>query len=224
MTPPNSKPLRIALAGLGTVGTGALKLIATQADLLERRCGRPVVVTDVAARDRTRDRGIPLTGLNWHDDAVAMARTAEVDIVVELIGGADGPAKAVCEAALDAGRHVVTANKALIARHGVALAQRAEAAGFTVAYEAAVAGGIPVIKTLREGLAGNRLSRVYGILNGTCNYILSTMRESGRPFEDVLAEAQRLGYAEADPSFDIDGIDAERAGKLIMAARAHWFE
>jgi len=214
MTKPNSTPLRIALAGLGTVGTGTLTLLAAQSDLLARRCGRPVTVTDVAARDRTRDRGIPLTGLNWHDDAVAMARNAEVDVVVELIGGADGPAKAVCEAALDAGRHVVTANKALIARHGVALAERAESAGLTLAYEAAVAGGIPAIKTLREGLAANGLSRVYGILNGTCNYILSTMRETGRPFEDVLVDAQRLGYAEADPTFDIDGIDA--AHKLAI--------
>ncbi|MFN4088644.1 MAG: homoserine dehydrogenase [Alphaproteobacteria bacterium] len=208
------KPLQIALAGLGTVGTGTLHLLAEQADLLGRRCGRPLLVTDVSARDRSRDRGVALDGLHWHDDAVAMARTAEVDVVVELIGGADGPAKAVCEAALDAGRHVVTANKALIARHGVALAERAEAAGLTLAYEAAVAGGIPAIKALREGLAANRLSRVYGILNGTCNYILSTMRETGRAFEDVLAEAQRLGYAEADPSFDIDGIDA--AHKLAI--------
>ena len=214
MTPPNAKPLRIALAGLGTVGTGTLRLIAEQAELLAQRCGRPVTVTDVSARDRTRDRGIGLSELRWHDDAVAMARSAEVDVVVELIGGADGPAKAVCEAALDARRHVVTANTALSARQGVALAQRAEAAGLTLAYEAAVAGGIPAVKAIREGLAANRLSRVYGILNGTCNYILSTMRESGRAFEDVLAEAQKLGYAEADPTFDIDGIDA--AHKLAI--------
>lgn len=208
------KPLRIALAGLGTVGTGTLRLLTEQSDLLMRRCGRPLVVTDVSARDRTRDRGIPLSEVRWHDDAVAMARSADVDVVVELIGGADGPAKAVCEAALGAGRHVVTANKALLARHGVDLARQAEESGLSLSYEAAVAGGIPAIKALREGLAANDLSRVYGILNGTCNFILSTMRETGRAFEDVLAQAQKLGYAEADPSFDIDGVDA--AHKLAI--------
>lgn len=214
MTADVSTPLRIALAGLGTVGTGTLRLLGEQAELLGRRCGRRLVVTDVSARDRSRDRGVSLSDLRWHDDAVDMARSAAADVVVELIGGADGPAKAVCEAAIDAGSHVVTANKALIARHGVDLARRAERAGVTLAYEAAVAGGIPAVKTLREGLAGNSLSRVYGILNGTCNYILSTMRESGRTFDDVLAEAQHLGYAEADPSFDIDGVDA--AHKLAI--------
>jgi len=211
-----SGPVRIALAGVGTVGAGVVKLLDTQADLLERRCGRRFTVTDVSARDRGRDRGVDLSGMRWHDDAVAMARTAEVDVVVELIGGADGPAKAVCEAALAAGRHVVTANKALLAHHGTALAGRAEDAGLTLAYEAAVAGGIPIIRSLREGLAGNALSRVYGILNGTCNYILTAMRETGRDFDDILAEAQTLGYAEADPSFDVDGIDA--AHKLAILA------
>src|SRR5690606_27859737 len=137
------KPLRIALAGLGTGGTGTLRLLTEQSDLLMRRCGRPLVVTDVAARDRTRDRGIPLSEVRWHDAAVAMARSADVDVVVELIGGADGPAKAVCEAALGAGRHVVTANKALLARHGVDLAHQAEESGLSLSYEAAVAGGIP---------------------------------------------------------------------------------
>ena len=211
-----SDPLRLAIAGLGTVGTGLIRLLRENAALLERRCGRPITVVAVSARDRGRDRGIDLAGIDWYDDAVGMAAEADVDIVVELIGGADGPAKAVCEAALGAGRGVVTANKALVAHHGTALARMAEDAGVTLSYEAAVAGGIPIIKALREGLAGNQIDQIYGILNGTCNYILSTMRETGRDFEDVLQEAQRLGYAEADPSFDVDGIDA--AHKLAILA------
>ncbi len=206
--------LRIGIAGLGTVGAGTLRLLRTQAALLERRCGRSPVVTDVSARSRERNRGIDLSTVRWHADAVAMAATAEIDVVVELIGGADGVAREVVEAAIAAGRHVVTANKALLARHGARLARMAEERGVVLAYEAAVAGGIPIIKALREGLAANALSRVYGILNGTCNYILTTMRETGRDFADVLAEAQALGYAEADPSFDIDGVDA--AHKLAI--------
>lgn len=206
--------LRIAIAGLGTVGAGTLKLLREQAGLLERRCGRALAVTDVSARSRDRNRGVELSTVRWHANAVEMASTANVDVVVELIGGADGVARQVVEAAILAGRHVVTANKALLARHGSRLARLAEERGVTLAYEASVAGGIPVIKTLREGLAGNNLGRVYGILNGTCNYILTTMRETGRDFDDVLAEAQALGYAEADPSFDVDGVDA--AHKLAI--------
>jgi homoserine dehydrogenase len=209
-----SDPLRIAIAGLGTVGTGLIELLRENAVLLEQRCGRAIEVAAVSARDRSRARGVDLGGIDWYDDAVGMAAEAEVEIVVELIGGADGPAKAVCEAALGAGRSVVTANKALIAHHGTALARQAEDAGVALGYEAAVAGGIPIIKALREGLAGNQIDLIYGILNGTCNYILSTMRETGRDFPDVLEEAQQLGYAEADPAFDIDGIDA--AHKLAI--------
>ncbi|MHA1113085.1 MAG: homoserine dehydrogenase [Alphaproteobacteria bacterium] len=211
-----SGPLKIAIAGLGTVGAGTLRLLRGQAGLLAQRCGRELVVTAVAARDRSRDRGVSLDGLAWFDDAAAMAAQGDADVVVELIGGADGVAKSVCEAAIAAGRHVVTANKALLAHHGDALAGLAEAAGVALGYEAAVAGGIPIVKTLREGLAGNRISRVHGILNGTCNYILSEMRATGRDFADVLAEAQAHGYAEADPSFDIDGVDA--AHKLAILA------
>ncbi len=218
-----SEPLNIAVAGLGTVGAGTLGLIADQGDLLARRCGRPIRVVAVSARDRGRDRGVDLSGYQWHDDPVAMCGAANVDVVVELIGGSDGVAKAVLEAAIGAGRSVVTANKALLAHHGTALALAAEAKGVCLNYEAAVAGGIPIIKALREGLAANDIKRIYGILNGTCNYILSTMRESGREFTDVLADAQKLGYAEADPSFDVDGVDA--AHKLaILTALAYGCE
>jgi homoserine dehydrogenase len=209
-------PLKIAVAGLGTVGAGTLKLLQDQAELLAERGGRRIVVTAVSARDRRRDRGVELSAVRWYEDATAMAADPEIDVLVELIGGADGIARQVVDAALDHGKHVVTANKALIAHHGTRLAARAEEHGLTLSFEAAVAGGIPVIKALREGLAGNRLERVYGILNGTSNYILTTMRETGREFAEVLAEAQKLGYAEADPSFDIDGVDA--AHKLAILA------
>ncbi len=214
-----ARPLKVGIAGLGTVGAGVLRLLSENAELITARAGRPIVVTAVSARDRTRDRGVALDGLRWHEHPATLAADDAVDVVVELIGGSDGPAKALVEQALAAHRPVVTANKALLAIHGAALAQAAEQAGVTLAYEAAVAGGIPVIKALREGLAGNRIERVAGILNGTCNYILTTMREEGRDFAEVLADAQALGYAEADPAFDIDGVDA--AHKLaILAALA----
>jgi homoserine dehydrogenase len=209
-------PLKIAVAGLGTVGAGTLQLLQRQAELLAERAGRRIVVAAVSARDRRRDRGVELSAARWYEDAAAMAADPEIDVVVELIGGADGIARRVVDAALDHGKHVVTANKALMAHDGTRLAARAEAQGLALSFEASVAGGIPVIKALREGLAGNRLERVYGILNGTSNYILTTMRERGREFAEVLAEAQKLGYAEADPSFDIDGVDA--AHKLAILA------
>lgn len=206
--------ISIAVAGLGTVGAGALRLLQENAEIITARCGRRVKVAAVSARDRARDRGCDLADMAWYDDPVRMAREADAEVVVELIGGSEGPARATVEAALSAGRHVVTANKALLAHHGQALAEAADAAGRTIAYEAAVAGGIPVIKAIREGLAANRIRRLHGILNGTSNYILTTMRETGRGFDDVLAEAQSLGYAEADPSFDVDGVDA--AHKLAI--------
>jgi homoserine dehydrogenase len=209
-----AEPFKIAVAGLGTVGVGTLRLLMSQRELLEARCQRPLVVSAVSARDKSIDRGVDLSDCVWFDDAASLAAEAEADVVVELIGGSEGVARRVCEAAIDAGRHVVTANKALIAMAGTELAQRAEARNVTLGYEAAVCGGMPIIKVLREGLAGNRITRLHGILNGTCNYILSQMRETGREFEDVLAESQRLGYAEADPSFDIDGIDS--AHKLAI--------
>ena len=214
-----TRPLSIGIAGLGTVGGGVLTMLRQNADLIAARAGRAIAVTAVSARDRTRDRGMELSGLRWYDDPVALAGDANVDVVVEVIGGSEGPAKALVEAAMAAGKHVVTANKALLAVHGAGLAAAAEQAGVILAFEAAVAGGIPAIKALREGLAGNRISRVAGILNGTCNYILTVMRERGREFAEVLADAQKLGYAEADPAFDVDGVDA--AHKLaILAALA----
>jgi len=209
-------PLNIGIAGLGTVGAGTVQLLHRQAELLAVRAGRRLAVAAVSARDKGRDRGADLSTARWYDDAVAMAADPAIEIVVELIGGADGVGRRVVETALAHKKHVVTANKALMAEHGTALAEAAEAAGVALAFEAAVAGGIPIIKALREGLAGNRLSRVYGILNGTTNYILTTMRESGRDFAEVLAEAQQLGYAEADPSFDVDGVDASH--KLAILA------
>jgi homoserine dehydrogenase len=214
-----TRPLSVAVAGLGTVGGGVLKLLRDNAEIVAARAGRPIAVTAVSARDRTKDRGVPISGLRWYEDPVALAADPAVDVIVELIGGSEGPAKALVEAAIAAGKPVVTANKALLAVHGAELAATAEAHGIPLAFEAAVAGGIPVIKAIREGLAGNRISRIAGILNGTCNYILTQMRERGREFAEVLADAQKLGYAESDPTFDIDGIDA--AHKLaILAALA----
>ena len=210
------KQLRIAIAGLGTVGAGTLAVLHKNAELLAQRSGCTLQVVAVSARDRKRDRGVPLASAAWYDDAVAMAGASDADVVVELIGGSDGVAKAVIETAIGRRKHVVTANKALLAVHGAELALKAEAAGVSLNYEAAVAGGIPIVKALRESLAANRIERVYGILNGTCNYILTDMRRSGREFAAALADAQRLGYAEADPSFDVDGVDA--AHKLSILA------
>jgi homoserine dehydrogenase len=211
-------PLRIAIAGLGTVGAGTVKLLQQNAELLAARAGRQLLVTAVAARQRGRERGVDLEAMRWHADATALAGDPEVDVVVELIGGSDGIAREVVAGAIAAGKHVVTANKALIAHHGTELARAAEARGVALLFEAAVAGGIPILKTLREGLAANHVTRIYGILNGTCNYILTAMRETARDFLEVLKEAQQLGYAEADPSFDIDGVDA--AHKLAVLAAA----
>ena len=211
------KPLRIAVAGLGNVGSGVLRLLDAHGALIAARAGRPIVVSAVSARDRRKPRPVDVSGLRWFEDPVTMAADPEVDVVLELIGGAEGAAKAVTEAAIAAGKHVITANKALLAIHGAALARAAELAKVSLAYEAAVAGGIPIIKSLREGLAANDISRVYGILNGTCNYILTSMRETGRDFEEVLREAKELGYAEADPSFDIDGVDAAHKLAILTA-------
>jgi len=211
-----SDSLKIAIAGLGTVGTGTIDLLQRGAEDIASRCGRRIEIVGVSAREKSKGRGLNLDDFSWFDDPVSMSSDSDADVIVELIGGADGVAKGVVEAAIQSSRHVVTANKALIAEHGKSLAILAEEADVCLAYEAAVAGGIPVIKVLKEGLAGTRIGRLYGILNGTCNYILSGMRDTGRDFSDVLAEAQELGYAEKDPSFDVDGVDA--AHKLAILA------
>ena len=211
-----AEPLRIALAGLGTVGGGVIRLIESNGTLIAGRAGRRLDIVAICARDRGKDRGVDLSRYAWEDDMTLLAGRADVDVVVELVGGADGPALALARRALTARKSLVTANKAMIAHHGMELAELAENAGVPLKFEAAVAGGVPVIKGLREGAAANAIARVYGILNGTCNYILSTMERSGRDFAEVLKEAQDLGYAEADPAFDIDGVDS--AHKLTILA------
>ena len=209
-------PLRVGILGLGTVGAAVFQALHSHSTSITNRSGRPITVTAVSARDKSRDRGLNLSGVEWFDDPVALATSDKVDCVVELIGGADGTAKAAVEAALSAGKHVVTANKALLAKHGSALVTLAEKHHAALNFEAAVAGGIPIVKTLRESLAGNQISRVSGILNGTCNYILSRMELEGLTFDACLADAQRLGYAEADPTFDVGGFDT--AHKLSLLA------
>jgi homoserine dehydrogenase len=212
-----AEALRVGIAGLGTVGASVARVLAEKAAELTRQCGREIIVTAVSARDATRDRGVDLSSAKWFADPVELARSADIDVFVELIGGEEGPARASVTAALEAGRHVVTANKALLARHGVELAEIAEGKGILLNYEAAVAGGIPVIKTMREAMAGNTVSRVFGILNGTCNYILTRMEAEGLSFEDCLKDAQRLGYAEADPTFDIEGNDTAHKLSILTS-------
>ena len=209
-----SEALRVGIAGLGTVGASVLKILRDKGEMLTRQCGKEIIVTAVSARDAKRDRGVDFSSATWFDDPVALAKSNNIDVFIELIGGDEGPARASVEAALRSGRHVVTANKALLAKHGVSLAKIAEDKGVLLNFEAAVAGGIPVIKALRESLTGNTVSRVYGIMNGTCNYILTRMWDEGISFEDCLADAHRLGYAEADPTFDIEGNDT--AHKLAI--------
>lgn len=213
-----TSPLRIGIAGLGTVGAGVVKLLAEHNRLLAQRGGRPLKLVAVSARRKAKKRDIVLSRVRWESDPLALATAPDIDVVVELIGGSGGVARRLVQTALRSGKHVVTANKALLALHGSELAALAEKKGRNLAFEAAVAGGIPIIKALREGLVGNKVRRLYGILNGTCNYILTTMRETGRDFSVVLAEAQAAGYAEADPSFDVDGIDA--AHKLAVLTGA----
>ncbi len=209
-------PLKVGLAGLGTVGASVVRLIERQRDVLSQRCGRPIEIVAVSARSRGKDRGLDMRKLRWVADPMTLATDPAIDTFVELMGGEGDPAHSSITAALKAGKSVVTANKALLARHGVALAALAEKHRVALNFEAAVCGGIPIIKTLREGLAGNAITRIYGILNGTCNYILSKMEQEKLSFDACLKEAQRLGYAEADPSFDIEGHDA--AQKLSILA------
>ncbi len=212
-----SEALKVAIAGLGTVGGGTLKILIENKELLAQRCGRPVEVVAVAERNRDVDHGVSMDGIEWFDDAAKLPEQDNIDVIVELIGGSGGIAKTLVEQAIANNKHVVTANKAMLAHHGAALGRAADGAGVTLGYEAAVAGGIPIIKAMREGLAANNISQVYGILNGTCNYILTTMRETGRDFDDVLKEAQDLGYAEADPSFDVDGVDAAHKVAILTS-------
>jgi homoserine dehydrogenase len=210
-------PLRVALAGIGVVGGGVVRLLEANRDLIARRAGRAIEIVALSARDRHKDRGVDLTPYRWEDDMDALVAADDVDVIVEMIGGADGPALTLARHALGAGKALVTANKAMIAHHGLDLARLAEEKDTPLKYEAAVAGGIPVIKAIREGASANEIARVYGILNGTCNYILTQMERSGASFADALAAAQAEGYAEADPTFDVDGIDAAHKLSILAA-------
>jgi homoserine dehydrogenase len=210
-------PLRLGVAGLGTVGIGVVKILQRHADMLARRAGRPIVITAVSAKSPKKNRDADLSGYAWEADPVALAKRADVDVFVELIGGSDGPALDATEAAIAAGKDVVTANKAMLALHGQSLAEKAEAKGHVIRFEAAVAGGIPVVKALTEGLAGNEITRVMGVMNGTCNYILTRMESAGLPYAEVFEEARQLGYLEADPNLDVGGIDAGHKLALLAA-------
>jgi homoserine dehydrogenase len=211
-----NKPLRVGLAGIGTVGAALIAQVAAQRAQLIARCGRPIEIVAVSARSKGKNRGVDLKKMKWFSDPVELAGDAGIDVFVELMGGSGDPAKTAVEFALASGKSVVTANKALLAKHGVRLAQLAEQAGVSLNYEAAVGAAIPIVKTLREGLAGNSISRIYGILNGTCNYILTRMEQEKLSFGDCLKQAQDLGYAEADPAFDVEGHDT--AQKLSLLA------
>ncbi|MEX1663048.1 homoserine dehydrogenase [Thioclava sp. 15-R06ZXC-3] len=214
---PSDKPLRLGIAGLGTVGIGVVKIVQRHADMLAARAGRPVQITAISARDRTKNRDADLSNYAWESDPVALAMRDDVDVFVEVMGGHEGAAKDATEAALRAGKDVVTANKALLAHHGQALAELAEGLNRAIRFEAAVAGGIPVIKVLTEGLAGNAMRRVMGVMNGTCNYILTRMEEAGLPYDTVFEEARQLGYLEADPNLDVGGIDAGHKLAILAA-------
>jgi len=211
-------PLRIAIAGLGTVGAGIVKIIQKHDSLLAARSTRQITISAVSARSRSKDRGVDLSAYAWEDNPIALSQRDDVDLVIEVMGGEDGPAKACVEAALRNRKHVVTANKAMLAMHGQSLAELAEKSGVALRYEAAVAGGIPIVKALTEGLAANGISRVMGVMNGTCNYILTEMEKTGAPYAEVLKDAQALGYAEADPAVDVGGIDAAHKLALLAAA------
>ena len=211
-----AQPLRVGVAGIGTVGAALIAQIAAQREQLSARCGRAIEVVAVCARSKSKNRGVDLKKMKWFSDPVELAGDDSIDLFVELMGGSGEPAKSAVEFALASGKSVVTANKALLAKHGVKLAQLAEKSGVALNYEAAVGGAIPIVKTLRESLAGNSINRIYGILNGTCNYILTRMEQERLSFEECLKQAQQLGYAEADPTFDVEGFDT--AQKLSILA------
>jgi len=210
-----TKPLRVAIAGLGTVGGGVIKVLSERRAEIAARAGREIDCVAVSARDRSKVRPVAIVDIPWADDAASLA-ASDADVIVELVGGDDGPARALVERALSSGKHVVTANKALLAHHGASLAALAEEKNVSLRFEAAAAGGIPIVKALRESLIAYDVVAVRGILNGTCNYILTQMEASGRSFEDILIEAQRLGFAEADPTLDVGGGDT--AHKLALLA------
>lgn len=212
-----TSPLRLGIAGLGTVGVGIVRIVQQHAALLEARAGRPIVINAVSARSKTKNRDVDLSGYDWEDDPVVLAKRADVDVFIEVMGGHEGPAKDATEAAIASGKDVVSANKALLATHGQALAEAAEAAGQVIRFEAAVAGGIPVVKALTEGLAGNEITRVMGVMNGSCNYILTRMQDAGLSYEAVFDEANQLGYLEADPELDVGGIDAGHKLALLSS-------
>ena len=207
-------PIKLGIAGLGTVGAGLIKIVQNNLNILEARSGRTIQITAVSALSKSKDRGVDLSSYAWESDPVALAKRDDIDVFIELIGGDSGPAKTATEAAIAAGKHVVTANKAMLALHGQDLAILAEKKGVNLRFEAAVAGGIPVIKTLTESLAGNNITRIMGVMNGTCNYILTRMENTGLPYQDVFEEANQLGFLEADPNLDVGGIDA--AHKLVL--------
>jgi homoserine dehydrogenase len=212
-----AETLRVGIAGLGTVGAAVARLLHRQAEALTARTRRKIVVAGVSARDPDKERDADFSQAAFFSDPVQLAASPSIDLFVELIGGAEGPARASVETALAHGKSVVTANKALLAAHGLRLASLAEEKHAALSFEASVAGGIPIVKTLREGLAGNSIERVYGILNGTCNYILSRMELEQISFAQCVAEAQRLGYAEADPTFDIGGFDTAHKLSILTA-------
>ncbi len=209
-----TKPLRLGIAGLGTVGVGVIKIIQNKLSLLEARTGKQILISAVTAKSKTKDRGVDLSSYKWERDPISLANREDIDVFIELIGGHEGAAKDAVEIAISKGKNVITANKALLAHHGHKLALKAEENGSILRFEAAVAGGIPVIKALTEGLAGNSINRIMGVMNGTCNYILTRMESSGLSYEEVFSEANELGYLEADPNLDIGGIDA--AHKLAI--------
>ncbi|WP_341368860.1 homoserine dehydrogenase [Yoonia sp. BS5-3] len=210
-------PLRLGIAGLGTVGVGIVRIVQKHGDLLAARAGRPIEIVAVSARSKSKNRDVDLSGYAWEDDPVSLAARADIDVFVEVMGGHEGPAKDATEAAIAAGKDVVSANKALLAVHGQALAEAAEDAGRVIRFEAAVAGGIPVVKALTEGLAGNDITRVMGVMNGSCNYILTRMQDAGLSYEAVFDEANQLGYLEADPELDVGGIDAGHKLALLSS-------
>ena len=212
-----ARTINIAIAGLGTVGAETYRIITEESDFLKARSSAKFNVLAVSAKSRDKKRDVDLTGAEWITDCRDIADIDNIDVVIELVGGSEGVAKDLVEKAITNGKSVITANKALVATHGNNIGELVAKHDVMFGYEAAVAGGIPIIKTIREGLASNRLGKIYGILNGTCNYILSVMRETGQEFEDILADAQRLGYAEADPSFDVDGIDAAHKLAILSA-------